>query len=157
MLLSAHLTACYTTNLKELASYSRKLIGFSLTSQARPASALLQLCCSFAATVTKFLTHVLIGSQSVSLPAHACQDLPPASHSGCGAGGLAGLQAGPWFASALLLSASRPGLSRAPAVALLEIAEAARQDVRVWVGGQNKAHGCESSCYYSALFFSGQR
>lgn len=51
-------------------------------------------CCGRAATLTEFFTHVLIGSRSVSLPAHACQDLPPASHSGCGAGGLAGLQAG---------------------------------------------------------------
>lgn len=31
-------------------------------------------------------------SASVSPPAQACQDLPPASHSGLGAGGLAGRQ-----------------------------------------------------------------
>lgn len=35
----------------------------------------------------------LIGSQPVSPPARACPDLPPASHSGLGAGGLAGRQA----------------------------------------------------------------
>lgn len=38
-------------------------------------------------------TLFLIGSQPVSPPVHACQDLPPASHSSLGAGGLAGRQA----------------------------------------------------------------
>lgn len=38
-------------------------------------------------------TLVLIESQPVSPPACACLDLPPASHSGLGAGGLAEHQA----------------------------------------------------------------
>lgn len=63
----------------------------------------------FSATISVHSSsHVLIGSQSVSFPAHACQDLPPASHSVCGAGGLAGRQTGPtlplhWSSAAAVL------------------------------------------------------
>lgn len=50
-------------------------------------------CCKLLFFSSAHFTLFLIGSQPVSPPARACPDLPPASHSGLGAGGLAGRQA----------------------------------------------------------------
>lgn len=118
-------------------------------------SALLQLCCN-----NHRVLHTRFNWKSVRLPPCPCLPRPPTCLPFRLRSRWSGRASGwPWFASALVLSASRPDLSRAPAVALLEIAEAARQDVRVSVGGQNRRTAARVAtiilCF--SLVFSGQR
>lgn len=96
-------------------------------------------CCGCAATITEFFTRVF-NWKLVRLPPCPCVPRPPTCLPFRLRSRWSGRPSGwpPWFASAPVLSASRPDLSRAPAAALLGIAEASRQDVRVSVGGQNR-------------------
>lgn len=55
-------------------------------------------------------TLFLIGSHSVSPPVHACPDLPPASHSDLGAGGLAGVRLVGWLESSSSLFSTAASL-----------------------------------------------